>query len=281
MKKTIQVETSRKPVFQISNIIYKQVVYWGGSSRISLGMNLLKPWNDPDQAFPLIVWICGGGWLGLDKGAHIAELAYLADQGYVVASVDYRTSNTAAMPGPLEDVKEAIRWLRAHASEFAIDPERVAVMGESAGGHLAAMVGLTGNDARYDTGDNLDQSSAVKTAIVWYGPSDIVSFDADASLDRISPVDAMVGARDREDPRFKAASPLCSVQKNAPPFLLLHGTADTLVPISESEKLYDALLAKGNDADFVAIQGADHADNHFFQPAVRQVISDYLRQHLS
>lgn len=281
MKKTIKVETSRKPVFQISNIIYKQVVYWGGSSRISLGMNLLKPWNDPDQTFPLIVWICGGAWLGLDKGAHIAELAYLADQGYVVASVDYRTSNTAAMPGPLEDVKAAIRWLRAHAAEFAIDPTRVAVMGESAGGHLAAMVGLTGDDTRFDTGEHLDQSSTVQTAIIWYGPSDIVRFDAQASPDRISPVDAMVGARDRQDSRFEAASPLCSVRKNAPPFLLLHGTDDALVPILESEKLYNALLAEGNDVDFIAIEGADHADNHFFQPAVRQVISDYLRQHLN
>lgn len=280
MKRTIQVETSRRPVFQISSIVYKQVVYWGGSSRISLGMNLLKPWNDPGQTFPLLVWICGGAWLGLDKGAHIAELAYLADQGYVVASVDYRTSNTAAMPGPLEDVKAAIRWLRAHAAEFAIDPNRVAVMGESAGGHLASMVGLTGDDTRFDTGDHLDQSSKVQTAIVWYGPSDIVQFDAQASPDRVSPVDAMVGARDRQDPRFAAASPLCQVGKGMPPFLLLHGTADGLVPISESEKLYDAMIAQENDVEFVAIEGADHADKHFFQPAVREVISDYLRRHL-
>ena len=280
MKRTIQVETSRRPVFQISNIIYKQVVYWGGSSRVSLGMNLLKPWNDPGQTFPLVVWICGGGWLGLDKGAHIAELAYLADQGYVVASVDYRTCNMSAMPGPLEDVKAAIRWLRAHAAEFAIDPTRVAVMGESAGGHLAAMVGLTGNEAGFDTGEHLDQSSAVQTAIIWYGPSDIVNFGANASPDWISPIEAMVGVRNRQDPRFAAASPLCHVRKNAPPFLLLHGTADALVPFSESEKLYDALLAEGNNVDFVAIEGADHADNHFFQPAVRQVIRDYLRQHL-
>jgi len=139
---------------------------------------------------------------------------------------------------------------------------------------------LTGDDTRFDTGDHLDQSSKVQTAIVWYGPSDIVRFDAQASPDRVSPVDAMVGARDRQDPRFAAASPLGQVGKGMPPFLLLHGTSDGLVPISESEKLYDAMIAQENDVEFVAIEGADHADNHFFQPAVREVISDYLRRHL-
>ena len=104
-------------------------------------MDLIYP-EDLGRKYPCIVWICGGAWLEMDKSAHLAYLAGLARSGFVVASVEYRTSNEAKFPKQLEDVKSAIRYLRAHADRFCIDPEHFGVMGESAGGYLAAMTAL-------------------------------------------------------------------------------------------------------------------------------------------
>jgi acetyl esterase/lipase len=247
-------------------------------------LDLIVPQTLPKALRPLVVWLCGGAWLSLDKGAHILELKHLAEAGYIVASVDYRTSNQVHFPGPLEDVKAAIRYLRAHAAIYGIDPDRVAVMGESAGGHLAEMVGVTGDLADFDTGDWLDFSSKVQAVVDWYGPSDFTTMRAinseEGNLDA-SPEYLLAGTNMKGDPEvLRGMSPVNFVTANTPPFLILHGNADTIVPFSQSEQLYEALEAKNVYAELYEIEGASHADIHFSQPMVQKIIRDFLDEHL-
>mgnify|MGYP000354464267 FL=1 len=128
MKKSIDICVKSPQYVTITNLSFTQVDSWFGHCKRDLKMDLIYP-EDPGRKYPCIVWICGGAWLEMDKSAHLAYLAGLARSGFVVASVEYRTSNEAKFPKQLEDVKSAIRYLRAHADRFCIDPEHFGVMG--------------------------------------------------------------------------------------------------------------------------------------------------------
>lgn len=133
MKKRIQVKTEKPQFTVITNLTYAQRDSWFGHTMQDLKMDLIYP-EDSSRTYPCIVWICGGAWLQLDKSAHLAYLSELSRKGFVVASVQYRTSNETPLPGQIQDVKAGIRYLRAHAERFHINPEKFGVMGESAGG---------------------------------------------------------------------------------------------------------------------------------------------------
>lgn len=149
--------------------------------------------TDNTRKYPCVVWICGGAWIQMDRSAHLAYLSVLAQQGFVVASVEYRTSNEAKFPAPLQDVKAGIRYLRAHADRFNIDPDRIGVMGESAGGYLTCMAALA-TDPVYDVGENLEYSSAVQAACPWYPPTDFRGFQySDPEQCAASPESLLLG----------------------------------------------------------------------------------------
>ena len=154
MKRRIQVETDRPQYLVAADITFAQTDAWFGHVRRDLKMDLIYP-EDGTKAYPCVVWICGGGWLSMDKSAHLAYLSGLAREGFVVASIQYRTSNEAKLPAQLQDVKAAIRYLRAHAPRFHIDGGRIGVMGESAGGYLTCMAALA-DDPSYDVGEYLE-----------------------------------------------------------------------------------------------------------------------------
>lgn len=198
----------------------------------------------------------------------------------VVASVQYRTSNEAVFPAQLEDVKAAIRYLKAHSERYGIDPERFGVMGESAGGHLTAMTALTGDHKEFDKGEYLEYSSAVQAACPWYLPADISKMPRLSDVEMMAaPESLMLGknAALHEEEAMKAC-PISYVTKDAPPFLLLHGTNDHTVPYTQGEAMYEALTEAGADADLIAIEGADHADLHFFQREVWKIIADLFKE---
>ena len=147
MRKTLKPEITKPQYVVCTDITYAQVDSWYDHCRRDLKLDLIYPEDDrKEQAYPCIVWICGGAWLRMDKSAHLAYLSRLAQKGFVVASVEYRTSNEGTYPMQLLDVKAAIRYLRAHAKRYRIDTERFGVMGESAGGYLTGGMSVVSAD---------------------------------------------------------------------------------------------------------------------------------------
>jgi acetyl esterase/lipase len=215
----------------------------------------------PESA-PLVVFLHGGGWLRGDRSMVSPQfaswrpgpLARLAAAGFAVASVDYRLSGEARFPAQLEDVSAAVGWLTGRAAEYGFDAGRIVLWGESAGAHLAALLGLQSTGPR------------VRGVIDWYGPADLLALDeqvgaAGALTD--DPLDTrearLLGAPVAEVPELaRAASPVSQVRAGAPPFLIAHGTADQAVPFAQSATLAAALAEAGVGVRFEAVDGADH-----------------------
>ena len=231
-----------------------------------LELDLYQPAERPA---PVVVFVHGGGWrLG---SRHSAGPAYsgtspfeaVARAGVAVASVDHRLSGEARWPAPLHDVKAAVRWLRSRAGELGVDPGRVYAWGESAGGHLAALLGLTADrpELEGDVGVT-GPSSAVGAVAAWYAPSDLPALAADLGTDPMaadSREAQLLGAPLPTVPDLAAeASPVTHVSPGAPPFLLLHGRADRFIPCVQSERLRDALQGAGAPVEFTGYDGADH-----------------------
>lgn len=223
-----------------------------------------------------IVYLHGGGWaVGSRRrfGRAFASwsptpLDLLAQAGFVVATVDYRLSGEACFPAQLHDVKAAIRWVRGNAERVGVDVGRIMTWGESAGGHLALLAGLTGDapEVQGAVGDFVDRSSAVAGVVDWYGPTNLLSIAAQHAPgsekrpdDPASWESSMVGAPLQSDPdRTLAASPISYVNAAAPPIQIHHGTVDTQVPCAQSVEFVDALRAAGASADLILVEGSDH-----------------------
>lgn len=238
-----------------------------------LELDLYLPSEAPAPV-PVVVFVHGGGWRMGRRGSTGPAYAgrspspfeQLAAAGIAVASIDYRLSGEATWPAQLHDVKAAVRWLRARANEIGIDPDRIAAWGESAGGHLVALLGLTGEAA---DGAGLEgevgitgPSSAVAAVVAWYPPTDLAAMPGDLGTDPTSADTReaqLVGAPLASAPDVTAsASPITHVRPGAPPFLLLHGRSDRAVPCVQSERLRDALVAAGNTVDLATYADADH-----------------------
>ncbi len=280
MREKIKINVTEPTYTAITGITFSQVDSWFGHTRRDLKLDLIYP-EDPEKVYPCIVWICGGAWLTMDKSAHLPYLAGLARSGFVVASVEYRTSNEAIYPAQIVDVKAAIRYLRAHSERYRIDPERFGVMGESAGGHLTTMATLA-NDPTYDMGDYLEYSSKVQAACPWYPPTDATKFSYPSPLESAaSPESLMLGMNVmlHQEEALKAC-PVSYVSKDAPPFMIIHGMNDHTVPFSQGEILHDKLEAAGCDVKLIAIEDADHADRQFFQKEIWERITRFFHDKL-
>lgn len=238
---------------------------------------------------PLIVWIHGGGWASGDKSDCPPLRARYTERGYAVASLNYRLSGVAIFPAQIEDCKAALRWLRAHAQEYNLDPTRIGVWGGSAGGHLVALLGVTGNIRDFDVGENLDQSSAVQAVGDYFGPTDFIQMDAHAIKDaRLihdstnSPESRLIGGSIRDPAnhaKVQRANPLSYVTKDAAPFLIVHGDQDPLVPHHQSELLYAALKEAGVPVRFHTIKGAGHGTG-FGGKEIGEMVAAFFDFHL-
>ncbi len=223
-----------------------------------------------------IVYLHGGGWaVGTRRRFGRAFVSWsptpldrLAQAGFVVVTVDYRLSGEARFPAQLHDVKAAIRWLRGNAGTLEVDPARLVAWGESAGGHLAVLAGLTAERAELegDVGDHVDQSSSVCGVIDWYGPMNLLSLSSQHLPDSEKRPDgarswesSMVGSPLQADPsRTRAASPITYVHAGAPPIQIHHGTNDGQVPFAQSVEFADAQRQAGGDVELIVVEGSDH-----------------------
>lgn len=274
MKESIAVKIDKPQYITVTDITFAQVDSWFGHTKQDLKMNIIFPEIYTAKKYPCIIWICGGAWLSMDKSIHLAYLSKLAMAGFVVASIQYRTSNEATYPSQIQDIKAGIRYLKAHSKEYNIDEKRFGVMGESAGGYLSAMAAFN-NDKSLDVGEYLEYSSEVNAVCMWYSPINLTKLVKDNPA---SPESLMLGGNltANLDDVLKA-SPISYVTKNAPPCLIIHGTKDNTVPFSQSQELYDKLEQCGGDVTFLAVEGADHADIHFFQDEIWNKIISFFK----
>lgn len=281
MKRKIQINT-KEPQFTVTTgITFAQVDAWFGHTRRDLKLDLIYP-EDKSKKYPCIVWICGGAWILMDKSAHLAYLADLARNGFVVASVEYRTSNEAQLPAQIQDVKAAVRYLRAHAERYNIDSEKFGVMGESAGGYLTCMTALN-NDPAMDVGEWLDYSSKVQAACPWYPPTDFRGFPYTSAEEcAASPESLLLGKNVmRNEEEALRYCPVSFVTKDAPPFMIIHGNEDHTVPFAQGVLLHDLLEDAGCDVTLLEVDGSDHADVPFFQREMWEEIRKFFAEKLS
>jgi acetyl esterase/lipase len=212
---------------------------------------------------PVIVWIHGGAWRTGDKSKPDAALSLLS-AGYGVASVGYRLSQEALFPAQIEDCRAAVRWLRANAERYNLDPHHFGAWGPSAGGHLAALLGTAHHVREWDRlGDNQEWSSAVQAVCDWFGPTDFLHMnDAPGAMDHDapdSPESQLVGGPIQENrDRVARANPIAYITPDAPPFLIVHGDRDDLVPLNQSEFLHAALQQAGVPSTLIVVKGAGH-----------------------
>ena len=245
---------------------------------------------------PLVVWVHGGGWLDGDRRypppTVPADLLFgsILDAGMAVATIDYRHSLEAPFPAQLHDLKAAIRYLRRFADTLGVDGDRMGVWGESAGGHLAALAGLTGSgDAALEGIEGpREGSTAVQAVVDWYGVTHITPLlgfvfppSPPGTPPFPNPFTALLGGTEDDWPRLAPpASPASYVTPSAPPFLLAHGTADGLVPYAQSELLAELLRAQGVEAVLRPVEGADHI---FLGADVKPIVAEaiaFLTRHL-
>jgi acetyl esterase/lipase len=232
---------------------------------------------------PLIIHIHGGAFKmgSKEQGVPVEWLA----QGYAVASINYRLSQHAKFPAQIEDCKAAVRWLRAHAPEYRLNPVRFASLGSSAGGHLAAMLGTAGEVKAFEVGANLDQSSCVQAVVDYFGPTDFLQMDAHRLPTGMlhdpadSPESELIGGAIQENREKTArANPITYVTPGDPPFLICHGDQDPLVPHHQSVLLEAALKQAGVPVTFYTVKGAGHGG--FRDPKVGELTREFLATHL-
>jgi len=252
-----------------SEIVYMQESYWCDCSARQLKLSFMHPrryyaYDLSVKANPVLVFLCGGGFKQMDRNVWIPNLVYFAEHGYAVACVEYSVLPDTKHQDQLMEIKTALRFLRANAEELCIDPDRIAIMGESAGAYLAALAAFTG-----DSDDNpkhlyADQSDSVKACVTWY-----------TSIFPLKQAAVPEGCCAKDFPDLRNL-----ITSRTPPCLLMHGTEDEQVPCVQSELLYAALQKQAIPCDFYLIKDAHHADPLFVQTEIKQIVCDFLDRYV-
>jgi acetyl esterase/lipase len=251
--------------------------------------------NEGDGPFPVVFYVHGGGFaIGDKRDGMLAPSLVGLERGYAVVSTNYRLSGEAAFPAAVKDVKAALRWIKAHAADLCLDPGRIAAFGGSAGGHLAAMLGVSAGAPLFvePAFGNTDQSDDVQVVVDWYGPTDFLAMDdqlAESCLwprdhgFELSPESVYLGATIAEVPDLVAASnPMTYVSGAMAPMLMQHGTADCLVPYQQSVELARVIDERVGRERFELelLDGAGHGDPRFETPENMKKVFDFIDRHL-
>jgi acetyl esterase/lipase len=251
-----------------------QTLRYASPDGVDLHMDLYRP-SDASGPLPVIVFIHGGAWRAGTRTTGPDLERFFARDGFAMASIDYRLTPAGVFPRSVEDVKTAVRFLRTHAAAYDLDPERIGSWGLSAGGHLAAVAALAPRGT-FEGTEWRGESSAVRCVLDAYGPTWFTTMDEEAANEAValepagagrrlvhdspsSPESRLVGAAIQTVPdRVRAASPITYVSTAAPPFLIMHGMADDMVPVRQSVRLYEALAAAGAEVELRLIDGLTH-----------------------
>jgi acetyl esterase/lipase len=265
--------------------VQKSLVYGKGGD-VDLQLDLARPKGD--GPYPAIVFIHGGGWRGGNRGRYRTEIEQAAKQGYVAITVTYRLtqpdkSGKAKYPFPAQvhDVKCAVRWLRANAKKFGVDPNRIGATGGSAGGHLSLMLGVTDATHKLEgTGGHADQSSRVQAVVNYYGPTDMLHLSAGSK--GASPILAsfLDGGPKEAKATYIAASPITYVSKDDPPTLTLHGAADRLVLPSQATRFDTRMKEVGANHRAILYEGQGHGFRGDTNQQARTAMYEFFDKHL-
>ncbi len=233
-------------------------IVFGKGGDTDLKLDLAMP-ADGAGPFPAVVCIHGGGWVGGKRQDMANTIQALARCGYVAVSPDYRLAPHDPFPAQVEDCKAAVRWLRANARTYNIDPDHIGAVGFASGGHLACMLGVTDKaDGLEGTGGNPDESSRVQAVVSFFAPTDL-AVDAWNPVMTEKNLIPLIGGTLKEKPEaYRKASPLAYAGKNAAPLLLFHGDGDKIVPLEQSRKLADKITAAGGVARVFVLEGEGH-----------------------
>jgi len=262
----IKVEEKRPEVLVYNDIYYSNRRSRWGRDYHPLRMHIEIPmyFHHDNPKTPVLIWLEGGGWRNVSPALRLGELSTFVYQGYAVASVEYSVNANNIWPAPIEDIHEAISYLKDHCDEFNIDPERIAIAGDSAGGQLAAIAAMT---------------EGARAGICYYTPGDFPHMKEGA--DFFSLEDLLVGKHIWDDEKLvKEVDPRTYVTKDAPPFLFFQGDNDALVDPSSSKCLYDLLIETGSDSDYYLVEGAMHCDTLFTQEAIQNIVLAFLKKHV-
>ena len=258
---------------------------YAGSGNQRQMLDLFLPKEQSEKPRPLLVYIHGGGWRGGSKeGAFRRLQPLLEESGFAGAAINYRLTNEASWPAQIHDCKAAIRWLKAHAGKYGYDPERIAVWGTSAGGHLVSMLGVTGDVPELEgkLGKHLDEKSSITCVVNYFGPSNLLTMDDYPSNIKHSAADSpegkLVGGALLEKKEVAVnASPVTHVSSKDVPMLLAHGTKDMLVPYQQSVELSKGLAKHKVDYIFLTMKEAGHG---FRSKELTEKVREFLAHHL-
>ena len=275
-------ETSLWPQF------HPYVVY-DTKDGVDLHLQIMAPYSyrAAEQSYPLVVYVQGSAWMKQDIYEHLYEMLYLCRKGYAVAIVEYRGTEIAPFPAQIEDAKTAVRYMRSHAAEYLIDPDRIAYWGDSSGGHTVLMAMLT-NENKYDNGTYGDVSCRVKCLVDWYGPTNMQTMgDFPSMVDHLAadgPEGLLLRGNSAPDvPELAAeASPINYLDGNDDivPICILHGNADEQVPLNQSVTFYNRLKELGKPVELNVLDGAHHAWGGFMNTDVMNICSEFLKKYL-
>lgn len=252
----------------------------------TLHKHLLDIYLPPNATgrLPLVIWIHGGGWLSNDKYADMSymkkTIGGILGSGFALASIDYRFSTQAVFPAQIQDCNAAISWLYQNAGKYGLDKNKFALMGFSAGGHLASLAGLAANNkvAAFQMA-GARELPAFKAVVDFYGPADLVLFPG--SDNPQSPEGLLLGAAPLARPDLaKAASPITYIDKNDPPFLIIHGERDDMVAPKQSQLLSAWLQVSGVPSQLVIVKGAPHFGVQFDVDEVRGKVMAFSKKYL-
>lgn len=251
-----------------------------------LKLDFYRPDNMRNKRSPIIVWVHGGAWRKGSKES--MPIGHLRERGFAIASVNYRLSPKAKFPAQVHDIKAAIRFLRANADAYEIHPEKFVVAGASAGGHLAALVGVTNGveELEGDVGDHLVQSSDVEGIVSFYGASNLTSILSQSTPHGLSVREPALklllgGLPDKQVQLARLASPVFHVDEHDPPLVLIHGDQDPQMPINQSHELVGAYRRAGLKVKFHVVYGAAHGGPEFYREALLDELAESLRERLA
>jgi len=267
--------------------VQRGVVYCTDAG-VALTMDIYHPSQVGRTPTPAVLYVHGGGWEHGDSslgGVNALIARTLTQRGILVAAVNYRLAPQYPWPAQIDDVKCAVRYLRASAQQYGIDPSEIGAWGGSAGGHLVSMLGTAGPTAGFDTGQYLQRSSSLQAVVDLFGPADLTA--GGWGPQATSVVQQVFGLTPGQDNSALAhASPVTYIQPNDPPFVIFHGTADTVVPPSQSRELATRLQAAGVPVTLVMVQNAGHGFAPIGGPIsptlqeITRTTADFFTQHL-
>lgn len=278
----------QKPLQSADFILEKGITY-GKAGKVDLKLDIARP--EGEGPFPAIVFIHGGGWFQGNRAGYLGQIQEAAKRGYVAATISYRlmkfdmekketTTADPIFPTQIHDAKTAIRWLRANAKKYHIDPDRIGVTGASAGGHLSLLVGLTDEDDKLEgEGGNPQQSSRVQAVVNVFGPTAMAKAHQTSSVAWIFRL-FMGGTPDETPDTYKAASPITYVSQDDPPVLTLQGDKDALVPVAQAKLLDEKMKAAGANHTLIVLKGQGHGFDMASREKAQTAMWQFFDQHL-